>query len=236
MNKMENSPQDSIRSDRSAVKRLSDRGHYDRSLIHSILDAQVMCHISFIHDGQPHVIPTLYGRDGDRVLFHGSALSRMLHAATEGPDICFCVSILDAFVLARSAFHHSANYRSVVLYGKPVLVEGDEAKNEALRIISEHVLPGRWEECRQPNAGELKATTVLALAIDEGAAKIRAHGAKDDPADKSLDVWAGLLPIHSEMGQPIPSNDLRDGIPTPKSIQQLRESAFLSREKGFELT
>lgn len=233
---MENLPQDSIRSDRSAVKRLSDRGHYERATIDSILDAQVLCHISFVHDGRAHVIPTLYGRDGDRVLFHGSALSRMLDAAGSGPEICFCVSLLDAMVLARSAFHHSANYRSVILYGKPTKIEGKEAKNEALRLISEHVLPGRWAECRPPNAGELKATTVLSLEISEGAAKVRAHGAKDDPADKSLDVWAGLLPIYSQMGEPIPANDLNPKIILPDSIAQLQNSAFLSSEKDFDLT
>jgi uncharacterized protein len=232
---MENQPQDSIRSDRSTVKRLSDRGHYDRETIHGILDAQVMCHISFLHEGRPQVIPTLYGRDGDRVLFHGSVLSRMLNAANEGPEICFCVSILDAFVLARSAFHHSANYRSVVLYGRPVKVEGDAAKNEALRIISEHVLPGRWAECRGPSVGELKATTVMALEILEGAAKVRAHGAKDDPEDKGLDCWAGLVPVYSALGEPIAAWDLREGIGLPGSLEGLRGSAFLAREKRFDL-
>jgi uncharacterized protein len=232
---MENHSPDNVRSARSAVKRLSDRGFYDRATIDSILDAQVMCHISFVHDGRPHIIPTLYGRDGDRVLFHGSALSRMLNAANEGPEICFCVSILDAFVLARSAFHHSANYRSVVLYGKPIKIEGDAPKNEALRLISDHVLPGRWEECRPPSAGELKATTVLALPIQEGAAKIRAHGAKDDPEDKSLEFWAGLLPIYSQLGAPLPSPDLGEGIGLPASVEQLQHSAFLAQEKKFTI-
>jgi uncharacterized protein len=232
---MENLPQETIRSDRSAVKRLSDRGHYDRETIHGILDAQVMCHISFLYEGRPQVIPTLYGRDGDRVYFHGSVLSRMLNAANEGPEICFCVSILDAFVLARSAFHHSANYRSVVLYGRPVKVEGEAAKNEALRIVSDHVLPGRWEECRGPSAGELKATTVLYLDIVEGAAKVRAHGAKDDPEDKALDWWAGLVPVYSALGEPIPAGDLREGIALPGSLEELRGSAFLSQEKWFNL-
>lgn len=233
---MEYSPQDSIRSDRSAVKCLSDRGHYDLAMVQGILDAQVMCHISFIHEGRPHVIPTLYGRDGDRVLFHGSALSRMLNAAGEGPEICFCVSILDAFVLARSAFHHSANYRSVILYGKPFLVEDAAAKHEALFKISEHVLPGRWAECRPPSAGELKATTVLSLAIHEGAAKIRAHGAKDDPADKTLDCWAGLVPVFSQLGAPIPASDLKAGMELPGSLNQLREMGLFEQEKSFNLT
>lgn len=226
---MKDQPQDSIRSDASAVRRLSDRGHYDRATIDSILDAQVMCQIGFVWQGRPHVIPTLYGRDGDRVLFHGSALSRMMEVAAEGPEICFTVTVLDAIVLARSAFHHSANYRSVVLYGKPVKIEEDAAKNEALRRISEQILPGRWEECRPPNAGELKATTVLALAITEGAAKIRAHGAKDDPRDMDLDHWAGLLPVGLTAGAPMPSEDLKAGIDIPASVTDLGKVGWLHK-------
>jgi uncharacterized protein len=225
---MKDHPQDSIRSDASAVKRLSDRGHYDRETIDAILDAQVMCQIGFVWQGRPHVIPTLYGRDGDRVLFHGSALSRMLEAATEGPEICFSVTVLDAIVLARSAFHHSANYRSVVLYGKPVKIEDEAAKNEALRLISEHILPGRWDECRVPNKGELKATTVLALAISEGAAKVRAHGAKDDPRDLALDNWAGLLPVSLAAGTPIASEDLGADVQFPASLEDLGNVGWIA--------
>lgn len=232
---MDSSSPESIRSDRSAVKRLSDRGHYDLDTVHGILDAQVMCHIAFVHDGRPHIIPTLYGRQGSRVYFHGSVLSRMLTQTVAGPEICLTVTILDAFVLARSAFHHSANYRSVVLYGRPVQVP-DSEKNEALRIISDHLLPGRWEECRAPSANELKATTVLYLEIEEGAAKVRAHGAKDDPEDKQQDYWAGLLPIYQCMGEPIPASDLREGIRLPKSLETIREMPFFEQEKDFKLT
>ena len=232
---MENNSPESIRSDRSAVKRLSDRGHYDMETVHSILDAQVMCQIAFVHDGRPHIIPTLYGRSGNRVYFHGSVLSRMLIGAASGPEICLSVSILDAFVLARSAFHHSANYRSVVLYGRPFQVP-DEEKNVALKVISDHLLPGRWEECRAPSAGELKATTVLCLEIEEGAAKARAQGAKDDPEDKLQDYWAGLLPVFNALGDPIPSSDLRDGIALPESLASIREMPFFSQEKNFKLT
>jgi nitroimidazol reductase NimA-like FMN-containing flavoprotein (pyridoxamine 5'-phosphate oxidase superfamily) len=226
---MNPSPKDSIHSDESAVRRLSDRGHYDRATIHAILDAQLMCHIGFAWQGRTHVIPTLYGRDGDRVLFHGSALSRMLEAAQAGPEICFCVSVLDALVLARSAFHHSANYRSVVLYGRPSLIEGEAAKNEAMRKISEHLLPGRWDECRAPTASELKATTVLALAIDEGAAKVRAHGVKDDPRDLELDFWAGLLPVGLVAGTPQPSEDLKAGVALPRSLAGVNELPVFKR-------
>jgi nitroimidazol reductase NimA-like FMN-containing flavoprotein (pyridoxamine 5'-phosphate oxidase superfamily) len=214
--------QDSIRSDASAVRRL-----YDRDTIDAILDAQAFCHIGFVWQGRPQVIPTLYGRDGDRVLFHGSALSRMLDAAQEAPGICLCVSVLDALVLARSAFHHSANYRSVVLYGRPYAIEAEAEKNEALFKISEHLLPGRWAECRAPNAQELKATTVLALDIAEGAAKVRGHGAKDDPRDMDGDYWAGLLPISLVAGDPVPNADLRAGIPLPPSLGQSGASTWL---------
>ena len=227
---MKTHPEDSIRTEESAVRRLSDRGHYDRSTIDAILDAQLMCQIGFVWQGRPHVIPTLYGRDGDRVLFHGSALSRMLEAVQQGPEICFSVTILDALVLARSAFHHSANYRSVVLYGRAYLIDGDDAKNEALRKISEHFLPGRWDECRPPNAGELKATTVLALDIVEGAAKIRAYGAKDDPRDMDLDHWAGLLPISLQAGEPVPNEDLKPGSDTPASITHVGSLPFVGKE------
>ncbi len=224
--------EDSIRSEESAVRRLSDRGHYDRATIDSILDAQLMCQIGFEWQGRVHVIPTLYGRDGDRVLFHGAAMSRMLEAAQQGPEICFSVTLLDALVLARSAFHHSANYRSVVLYGRPYLIEGDAAKNEALRKISEHFLPGRWDECRAPNAGELKATTVLALDIVEGAAKMRTHGAKDDPRDLDLDHWAGLLPITIVAGTPVPSEDLKVGVSMPESLSHLDALPFVGKQSA----
>lgn len=230
------SKEEAIEHTHTRVKRLSDRGHYELTTINEILDAQVMCHISFVHEGRPQVIPTLYARDGKRVLFHGSALSRMLNAAEVGPEICFCVSILDAFVLARSAFHHSANYRSVILYGRPIKLAGEDEKREALRLISEHLLPGRWDECRGPSTAELKATTVLALPIEEGAAKIRAHGAKDDPQDKALGHWAGLLPIYNQLGTPIPAADIAPDSPLPASIGRLDETPFFSSEKQFDLT
>ena len=218
---MENPNEKSIQSAHSTVKRIPKRGHYDRDMIDSILDAQSICQIAFVWEGRPQIIPTLYGRDGDRVLFHGAALSRMLQVAQE-MEICFSVTLLDAFVLARSAFHHSANYRSVTLYGKATLIEGESEKTEALRLISEHLLPGRWDECRGPNAGELKATTVLALEITEGAAKVRAEGANDDPRDLKLDFWAGLVPVETRIGDAIPESVLRDGIAEPESVAILR--------------
>lgn len=227
---MENQPLDSIRSEMSAVRRLSDRGHYDRATIDAILDAQMMCQIGFVWQGRPQVIPTLYGRDGNRVLFHGSALSRMLQAAEEGPEICFSVTILDALVLARSGFNHSANYRSVVLYGKPYRIEGDSAKTAALRLISEHFLPGRWDECRGPNANELKATTVLALDISEGAAKVRDYGVKDDPRDMDSDYWAGLLPLSMVAGEAQPSPDLKQGLQVPDSVKNAENRPFFGQK------
>jgi hypothetical protein len=213
---------DSIQSDHSKVRRIPDRGHYDLPTIYSILDAHCVCQIAFVHEGRPQIIPTLYGRRDNQILFHGAALSRML-AAAQSQEICLSVTVLDAFVLARSAFHHSANYRSVVLYGKPQLVEGEAEKMAALAAISNHFLPGRWEECREPNAQELKATLVLSLEIEEGAAKVRDAGPKDDPRDMDLDHWAGLLPIQMKVGEPEPANDLKQGLSLPESIRSTQE-------------
>lgn len=212
---------DNLQSEHSTIRRIPKRGLYDRETINSILDSQSICQIAFVWEGRPQIIPTLYGRDGDRLLFHGAVLSRMLQQAQE-MEICFSVTCLDSFVLARSAFHHSANYRSVCLYGRANMIHGENEKNEALRLISEHILPGRWQECRSPNSGELKATTVLELKIEEGSAKIRAEGANDDPRDMELDYWVGILPIHQSIGTPIPEADVKSNIDIPKSISILR--------------
>ena len=218
---MQEKNQESIQSEHSTIHRIPKRGHYDLETIHAILDSQSICQIAFVWEGRPQIIPTLYGRDGDRVLFHGAALSRMLKVAQE-MEICFSVTALDSYVLARSAFHHSANYRSVTLYGQAEIIEGDAEKTEALRLITEHILPNRWDECRGPNQGELKATTVLALKIKEGAAKVRDADASDDPRDHKLDHWAGIVPIVQTIGEAIPAGDLRDGIEVPDSVAVLR--------------
>lgn len=208
-------------SERSTVKRLAKRGQYDEATIYSILDKHCLCHVAFSIDGQPYIIPTLFGRDGNTIYMHGAIANRMLSHAEKGIELCISVANINALVLARSAFHHSANYESVILFGKGMLVEGDEAKNHALRIVSEQVLKGRWEETRLPSEKELKATKVVAFTIEEASAKVRAEGVNDDEADYALDHWAGLLPIHTSYGTPIPDDRLKDGIELPKSIKQL---------------
>lgn len=205
---------------RTRVSRIPDRGHYDAGGIHAILDAAYLCHIGFVIEEQPYVIPTLYGRDGDRVFFHGSAASRMLrHAATRVP-VCMEVSLVDGIVLARSAFHHSMNYRSVVVLGQAKLVTEPDQKLRALEIISEHILPGRWADVRKPTVQELKATSVLTLGLHEASAKIRTGPPKDEPEDYDLPIWAGVLPISQIKGEAMPDPALRMDLAAPDYLRR----------------
>ena len=187
---------------RTHVKRLPKRGVYDQAQVYSILDEGFVCHVGFALEGQPYVIPTGYVRSGDLVYFHGSAASRMLRAIDGGIDVCLTVTLLDGLVLARSAFHHSMNYRSVVVLGKARLVTDNGEKTEALRRFTNHVVPGRWDEVRQPTDQELKATSVLALPLEEVSAKVRTGGPIDDEEDYALPVWAGVVPIRTITGRP----------------------------------
>ena len=191
-------------SQRAQVRRLPDRAAYDRETIHAILDEGLVCHVGFVSEGQPHVIPMSYGRDGDRLLLHGSSASRLVRGLEAGWPVCLTVTLLDGLVLARSAFHHSLNFRSVVMFGRATPVDDPAAKSAALRAISEHVIPGRWEEVRPPNARELAATAVLEVPIEEASAKIRTGPPRDDPEDLSLRVWAGVLPLETIPGEPVP--------------------------------
>jgi nitroimidazol reductase NimA-like FMN-containing flavoprotein (pyridoxamine 5'-phosphate oxidase superfamily) len=200
-------------SARTQVRRLPDRGAYDRETIHAILDEGLVCHVGFVSEGQPFVIPMNYGRDGDRLFLHGSAASRLLRGLEAGWAVCLTVTLLDGLVLARSAFHHSMNFRSVVLFGRATPVSGPAEKVAALRVISEHVIPGRWDEVRPPSDRELAMTMVLEVPIDEASAKIRTGPPKDDPEDLSLPVWAGVLPLET-----IPSEPLRDGDGGPAEV------------------
>jgi len=201
-------------SDRITVRRLPKRGVYDKESIYSILDEGFICHGGFVADGQPFVIPTGYARLGDTLYIHGSAASRMIKtAANEAVAICVTVTLLDGLVLARSAFHHSMNYRSVVVLGKARLVTCDDEKRTALHAFTNHIVPGRWEETRQPAVQELKATHVLALPIEEASAKIRTGPPIDDEEDYSLPVWAGVVPIKTRSGKPIPDARLLPGVP-----------------------
>ena len=182
-------------SDRTRVRREPERGRYDRETIDAILDEALFCHLGFVVDGQPYVIPTLHARRGDLLYVHGSSASRMLRHAATGAPMCATVTLLDGLVLAKSVFNHSIDYRSVVVLGQARVVENEE-KLEALRLFTEHVAPGRWDEARQPTPTELKATAILALPLDEASAKVRTGPPEDEPEDVDLPVWSGVVPIH----------------------------------------
>jgi len=206
-------PSSSAPSERTRVRRHAERGAYDRQLIHSILDEGYVCHVGFVSQGHPYVIPTAYGRVGDQIYIHGSAASHMLGVLEKGPEICVTVTLIDGLVLARAAFRNSMNYRSVVVFGRARLVTDPEEKLEALRAFTNHITPGRWEEIRLPNEGELKATSVLALPLEEVSAKVRNGPPLDTDADCELPVWAGVVPIEARVGAPVPDVRLRSGIP-----------------------
>jgi nitroimidazol reductase NimA-like FMN-containing flavoprotein (pyridoxamine 5'-phosphate oxidase superfamily) len=199
-------------SERSQVRRLPKRAAYDREQVYSILDEGYVCHVGFVAGGQPYVIPTGYARAGDRLYIHGSPASRMLRALEQGAEVSLTVTLLDGFVLARSAFHHSMNYRSVVVFAKARLVTDPAEKLEALRAFTEHVLPGRWAEVRQPSERELNATSVLVLPLDEASAKVRTGPPVDDEPDYSLPVWAGVVPVRMELGEPVADGRVLPGV------------------------
>jgi uncharacterized protein len=188
---------------RTRVVREAERGVYDRETAYSILDEGFLCHVGFVVEGQPFVIPTSYGRKDDALYIHGSAASRMLRNLKESPPVCITVTLLDGLVLARSIFNHSMNYRSVVILGKATLVDQPQEKLEALHLLSEHIVPGRWSDVRQPNEKELKATSVLRVPIDEFSAKVRSGPPIDDEEDYSFPTWAGVVPLQIKAGEPI---------------------------------
>jgi len=210
---------------RTTLKRLPKRGVYDRELVYRILDEGFICHVSFAVDGQPFVIPTGYARIADQLYIHGSQVSRMLRTLVQGIDVCIAVTLVDGLVLARSAFHHSVNYRSVVIFGRAAMVEEKEAKLATLFAFSEHVIPGRWNDVREPTEQELKATTVLSLPLLEVSAKVRTGPPIDDEEDYALNVWAGVLPLRMIAGEPI--NDPR----LPESIEPPTYTLKYRREK-----
>lgn len=192
-------------SPRTTVKRRAERGRYDHETVHAILDEAYICHVGFVHDGAPVVLPTMHARIGDRLFIHGSAASRMLRTLARGIEACVTVTLLDGLVLARSAFHHSMNYRSVVVFGTANVVgdgDGDE-KLAAMRALLERVRPGRWDEARQPNDVELRQTLIIAMPLDEASAKVRTGPPIDDEDDYALGVWAGVVPLRLESGEPI---------------------------------
>ena len=202
-------------NERTRVVREPHRGIYDRESIYKILDEGFVCHVGFTSDSQPFVIPTMYAREGDAIYFHGSAASRMLRGASTGIPVCVTVTLVDGLVLARSVFNHSMNYRSVVVLGKALLVDAPEEKVEALRAFTEKILPGRWDEARQPNEKELKATSILRLPLTEASAKMRMGPPEDDAEDYTLKVWAGVVPLLLAAGAPIRDERCDPAIPVP---------------------
>lgn len=210
-----------MKTERSKVKRVRKRGFYDKETIYEILDKEFICQIGFLHEAHPVVIPTIYGRKDDTLYFHGASVSRMLQNLEEGIPVSVNVTRTNALVLARSAFHHSLNYESVTLFGKAVLVDNEEEKLNALRIISDQILIHRWEEVRAPNQKELNITKVLSFKITEGSAKIRNEGVGDDEEDYKLDIWAGLVPIERHYGKAIDDDRLKPDVSLPDSVKKI---------------
>ncbi|RFS83058.1 pyridoxamine 5'-phosphate oxidase family protein [Actinomadura spongiicola] len=202
---------------RTRLGRLPGRSTGDRSVLYDILDDGMICHLGVIVDGTPRVIPTGYGRLDDTLYVHGSSGASSLRAGPSD-DICVTVTHLDGLVVARSLFHHSVNYRSAVIYGRPRLVDDEDEKTAGLRAITENLTPGQWDIARLPTRKEMAAVTVLALSLDEASVKIRRGGPKDDDDDYALDVWAGVLPVQQTFGAPVPDPALRPGIPVPGHI------------------
>ena len=191
-------------TDFTRLRRMHERGHFDRETIHAILDATPHCHVGHIIKGRPVVIPTLHWREGDAVYWHGSSASRMLRENASGSEACLTVTILDGYVLARSGFHHSINYRSVMCFGTPRLIENDDEKLASLKAFMDRLFPGRWEALRPVTSQELKATSILAMDLTEASAKIRTGAPGDDPEDTTWPIWGGVLPVHQAAGNPIP--------------------------------
>ena len=212
-------------TERTTLKRLPKRGVYDRQLVYGILDEGFICHVGFAVEGQPFVIPTGYARVDEQLFIHGSQVSRMLRTLSSGIDVCVAVTLVDGLVLARSAFHHSINYRSVVMFGRATIVDDREAKLAALFAFSEQVIPGRWNDVREPTEQELRATTVLSLPLVEVSAKVRTGPPIDDEEDYALNVWAGVLPLKIQASAPI--NDPR----LPEAIAPPSYALKYSREK-----
>lgn len=207
-------------TDKTKVKRAPKRGFYDRETVNAILDQDFICQIAFNYNDYPVIIPTIYGRKDDCLYIHGATVSRMLVSLEEEIPISVNVTQTDGIVLARSAFHHSLNYQSVTIFGTAVLVSDEDERMEALKIISDQIIDGRWEEVRLPNAKEMKATKVIKIPITEASAKIRTGPPNDDQEDYKLPIWAGVLPIEKSYGKPISDPKLSEGIPVSESVNK----------------
>jgi hypothetical protein len=205
-----------LKTERTTVRREPHRGVYDRETIYAILDAGFVCHMGFVHDGHPFVIPTSYWRIDDDLYVHGSSASRMLRGLGNGLEVCVTVTHVDGLVMARSAFNHSVNYRSVVVLGKGSLLASDEEKIRALHAFTERLAPGRWDEIRYPSEKELKATSVLKVPLSEASAKVRQGPPEDDADDYALNCWAGVIPFETVVRAPEADPKLREAIATPR--------------------
>ncbi len=211
-----------LKTPRTTVRRLKERGAYDRDTLYGILDEGLVCHAGFVVDGRPVVIPMAYARQGDRLILHGSVASRLMKALGEGVETCITVTLLDGLVLARSVFHHSMNYRSAVVFGVAHPIPDPAEKLAALEALTEHLVPGRSADARGPNRKELAATEVLALPIDEGSAKVRSGPPGDAKSDLAMPIWAGVVPFAPATGAPVPSPDLIAGIEPPAYVTGYR--------------
>lgn len=207
---------------RTRLRRIPERGRYDRATLDAILDEGFVCHVAFVADREPFVIPTVYARAGDQIYLHGSSANRMLRVLRRGAPACLGVTLVDGLVLARSAFHHSVNFRSVVLFGTAVAVEDPEEKAAGLRAIVEHVVPRRLPDVRDLDPLEVTRTLVVRLPIDEASAKVRTGPPAEEPADYALDCWAGEIPLRLVPQAPVPDPKLRAGIPTPEYVSEYR--------------
>lgn len=224
------------RDARTRLRRMPERGDYDRSTIEAILDEALVSHVGFAVDGQPYVIPTLHARVGDRVYFHGSAASRTLRALAGGAEMCLTATLLDGIVLARSAVHQSVNYRSVLVFGRAEAVLDPERKRAAIEAFSERLIPGRWREVRAPTENELKAIHVLWLPLEEASAKLRTGGPKDDEEDYSREGWAGVIPVSLVAGAPLPDERLAPGTEPSPAILGWRPDAARHRGQSDSAT
>jgi uncharacterized protein len=215
-------------TERTQVRRRSMRGVYDKVQVHAILDEGFICHVGFVIDGQPHVVPTAYGRSDEQIYIHGSPASRLMRGGpNQELDLCFTVTLVDGLVLARSAFHTSINYRSVVVFGKARPVTDLIEKCQALRSFTNHVVAGRWEQVKQPTEQELKATSVLSLPLEEVSAKIRTGPPLDDEEDYALPVWGGVVPLSQLFGDPAPDARVLEGIAAPRLTRSAGNGKYL---------
>lgn len=206
-------------SERTRVRRIPERGDYDRATIHAILDEALICHVGITAaDGYPVVIPTIHARSGDTLYLHGSPASRLLRSMKTGDEICVTVTLLDGLVVARSAFHNSMNYRSVVVIGEPRIVDSPAEKLAALECVTDHVISGRWAQSRPVTEKEIKGTLVVAIDLAEASAKVRGHGAVDDESDYDEPIWSGVIPVATTSGEPVSDDRLLDGVEMPPNV------------------